>query len=163
MTSEPFFRGSGLAEVAANGVVRLPSGFLAALGARSDGGAIVLALHPRDACVTGTDCGGARRQAARIARLRRIEEEACLATERHHRRARREYGLAEDSTIDGEGRVLLPALLRRRAGIGRFALFVGTGDEFELWDPERARLQGGALADIAGFRLAEAHTEGDGG
>jgi MraZ protein len=39
--------------------------------------------------------------------------------------------------IDQDGRVVLPDSLREHAGIGDEAIFVGVGDKFFLWSPER--------------------------
>jgi MraZ protein len=43
-------------------------------------------------------------------------------------------GHATDVEIDGQGRVLLPPLLREYAGLDRKAVLVGQGKKFELWD-----------------------------
>ncbi|MDA0261338.1 MAG: division/cell wall cluster transcriptional repressor MraZ, partial [Proteobacteria bacterium] len=38
---------------------------------------------------------------------------------------------------DSEGRVILPDELLSHASIGERALFVGLGDSFQIWEPER--------------------------
>ena len=38
---------------------------------------------------------------------------------------------------DGEGRVILPEKFLEHAGIADCALFVGLGDTFQIWDPDR--------------------------
>ncbi len=38
---------------------------------------------------------------------------------------------------DGEGRVILPGELLQHAGIVGRALFVGLGDTFQIWEPDR--------------------------
>jgi MraZ protein len=38
---------------------------------------------------------------------------------------------------DGEGRVIVPAELLSHAAITDYALFVGLGDTFQVWEPER--------------------------
>jgi len=43
---------------------------------------------------------------------------------------------AADCEIDVQGRILLPPLLRRSAGIGREAVVVGVLNRFEVWAPE---------------------------
>lgn len=43
-------------------------------------------------------------------------------------------GHATDVEMDGQGRVLLPPLLREYAGLGKRAVLVGQGKKFELWD-----------------------------
>jgi MraZ protein len=46
-------------------------------------------------------------------------------------------GHATDLTLDGHGRLLLPAELRAFAGLERHAMLIGQGNRFELWDETR--------------------------
>lgn len=43
-------------------------------------------------------------------------------------------GHATDVEVDGQGRILLPPLLREYAGLKKRAVLVGQGKKFELWD-----------------------------
>jgi MraZ protein len=43
-------------------------------------------------------------------------------------------GHATDIEMDGQGRILLPPLLREYAGLKKRAVLVGQGKKFELWD-----------------------------
>ncbi len=43
-------------------------------------------------------------------------------------------GHATDIEMDGQGRILLPPLLRDYAGLDKAAVLVGQGKKFELWD-----------------------------
>jgi MraZ protein len=43
-------------------------------------------------------------------------------------------GHATDTEMDGQGRILLPPLLREYAGLKKHAVLVGQGKKFELWD-----------------------------
>lgn len=43
-------------------------------------------------------------------------------------------GHATDVEMDGQGRILLPPLLREYAGLKKTAVLVGQGKKFELWD-----------------------------
>ena len=43
-------------------------------------------------------------------------------------------GHATDVVLDGNGRVLLPALLRDYAHLDKHAVMVGQGNKFEIWD-----------------------------
>lgn len=45
-------------------------------------------------------------------------------------------GHATDVEMDGQGRILLPPLLREYAGLKKKAVLVGQGKKFELWDEE---------------------------
>ena len=52
---------------------------------------------------------------------------------------RGELGNTQPVSFDSAGRMVLPPMLREFAGIGDLALFWGTIDYFEIWDPMRAR------------------------
>ncbi|MBV9576093.1 MAG: division/cell wall cluster transcriptional repressor MraZ [Gammaproteobacteria bacterium] len=43
-------------------------------------------------------------------------------------------GHATDTEMDGQGRILLPPLLREYARLNKRAVLVGQGKKFELWD-----------------------------
>jgi MraZ protein len=47
------------------------------------------------------------------------------------------FGGAYDTTLDGQGRVLLPAYLRELAKLGGEAVVVGSRDHAEIWAPDR--------------------------
>ncbi len=47
------------------------------------------------------------------------------------------YGDVQVLSIDGDGRIVLPEALRAHAGIGPQVTFVGLGDKFQMWQPER--------------------------
>ena len=42
-----------------------------------------------------------------------------------------------DQMLDGQGRVLLPAALRKKAGMEKAIRFVGVGRYLEIWDEDR--------------------------
>ena len=42
-----------------------------------------------------------------------------------------------DQNLDGQGRLLLPATLRQKAGMDRAICFVGVGRYLEIWDEKR--------------------------
>lgn len=47
------------------------------------------------------------------------------------------YGDVQVLAIDGDGRIVLPEQLRAHAGIVAQVTFVGLGEKFQLWSPER--------------------------
>ena len=47
------------------------------------------------------------------------------------------YGDVQVLAIDGDGRIVLPEPLRAHAGLGAQVAFVGLGDKFQMWQPER--------------------------
>lgn len=47
------------------------------------------------------------------------------------------YGDVQILTVDGDGRIILPEGLRAHAGLSGAVTFVGLGDKFQMWEPER--------------------------
>jgi MraZ protein len=47
------------------------------------------------------------------------------------------YGDVQVLKIDGDGRIVLPDALKTHAGIRSEVAFVGLGQKFQMWDPER--------------------------
>ena len=47
------------------------------------------------------------------------------------------YGDVQVLSIDGDGRIVLPEGLRAHAGLEGSVTFVGLGDKFQMWRPER--------------------------
>ncbi len=45
-------------------------------------------------------------------------------------------GHATDLEMDGQGRILLPAMLRDYAGLTKKAVLIGQGKKLEIWDEE---------------------------
>jgi len=117
---------------------------------------MIVGAHEHDPCLTVYEPGHAPVLQAEIERRRLRDEDSGAPTEAHHARARRTFGFAEDGEIAG-GRLMLPAIMRRKGRIERLVLFVGTGRSFEIWNPEIARDAGDeALRELAEYRLGEA-------
>ena len=53
----------------------------------------------------------------------------------------RRLSLLTDVTYDEAGRFVLPSILREEAGIGDEAVFSGGGDFFQMWSPDRFRVE----------------------
>jgi MraZ protein len=150
------FRGNALRRVGGDGRVRLPAFVRDALDGRGEERRVVLGLHEQAPCLTGYDPGLAPTLQAELERLRLRDESAGAGGGAHWARLHRLFGLAEDAEYEASGRVALPPLIRRRAGIGELALFVGVGASFEIWDPHLAREAGDRdLRDLAEYRLGE--------
>ena len=47
------------------------------------------------------------------------------------------YGDVHVLAIDGDGRIVLPDSLREHAAVSTHVTFVGLGDKFQIWQPER--------------------------
>lgn len=51
------------------------------------------------------------------------------------------YGASENIGIDQDGRIIIPERLRQHARIGGQVTFVGLGEKFQIWEPERFKAQ----------------------
>ncbi|GAB4232192.1 MAG: division/cell wall cluster transcriptional repressor MraZ [Methyloligellaceae bacterium] len=49
------------------------------------------------------------------------------------------YGASENISIDQDGRIIVPERLREHAHIDGQITFVGLGEKFQMWEPERFR------------------------
>ena len=70
---------------------------------------------------------------------------------------RRLYASAAACEVDKQGRILIPANLRDRAGIGKDATLIGVGNRLEIWSPTELAAheeQTGAAYDEALLHLA---------
>lgn len=47
------------------------------------------------------------------------------------------FGLSSHAEMDGTGRIRIPDVMLRRAGIGKDVAIVGVGDHLEIWDQGR--------------------------
>jgi len=63
---------------------------------------------------------------------------------------------AVECELDKLGRILVPAALRRHAGLAREALWAGMGSHVELWSKERFEALRGSILEDESERLAMA-------
>ena len=68
------------------------------------------------------------------------------------------FAATEEVPYDSSGRILMPPMMRRKGEINDLALFLGTGETFQIWNPQ-ALLDDPRipedLKDITRFRLEE--------
>ncbi|MGF1549766.1 MAG: division/cell wall cluster transcriptional repressor MraZ [Sphingomonadaceae bacterium] len=141
--------------VDAKGRVSVPAMLRGVIERRSEARAVVIGAHELDRCLTAYDRGYARYLHAENER-KRLAEEAAGESGGHHARARRTFGIVEEVPYDASGRIVLPPMMRRKAGIEDLALFVGTGGTFEIWNPRIAIESGDDdLKELAAYRLEE--------
>ena len=88
---------------------------------------------------------------------RRLAEQP-LNTTKNRRMRRMSFSAAYDLEADRQGRVLLPASLRRYAQIGESVVTAGMGDFLEIWDKE-AWLRESELLDEEASFIAETSVE----
>lgn len=92
-------------------------------------------------------------------RYRRLQQEIDAKPIGDHGTAalrRRIFGNAVQLQVDGSGRLGLPPEMATAANIKREAMFVGTGGEFEIWDPQayaESETLDQPLADEASARI----------
>lgn len=134
MSGRALFTGHALNAIDAKGRVAIPAGLRQAIEANGDGRNLIIAKHEVDDCLIGYDRGWST---LLHARLERTEDRAADAGRDYsrHNPARRAFGLVEDVPYDASGRFILPPMLKDRAKLTDLALFLGTGDTFEIWNP----------------------------
>lgn len=146
-----FFTGKWMNTVDAKGRVSVPASIRKVVTARTpDAKTMMLARHERDQCIQGFD----KAYLALAYRDMRAQQQSDIergrSTESRFTRSGTLFGSTEEIAVDGSGRIILPPGLRRRASIADTALFVGTGETFEIWSPEIA-LQSTERPDIREF------------
>lgn len=147
------FHGSALCDLDATGSFPVPEFLAGTLATAAGTGDLLLAKHDADACLIGYDRSHLQTLHERSERRRLADETAGRDPRHHHARMRRTFALVEPLRCEA-GRMHVPASLRHLARIGAAALIVGTGDSFEIWNPERALESSDvAFRDLAAFRL----------
>jgi MraZ protein len=153
---EHLHNGSALNAVDAKGRLSVPAFIRAMIERRSPEKLIVLGKHEAEACLIGYDANYKGTVLADVNRRKLRDEEHNVDLRAHHARNRRAFGLTESCAWDSSGRIILPPMMRRVGGIEDLVLFVGAGETFELWNPQRALDSGDPdLAELAAYRLEE--------
>jgi len=153
---EHLFNGSALNAVDGKGRLSVPSFIRAMVERRSPEKVIVIGKHEVDQCLVGYDANYKGSVREDVNRLKLRDEEQGVDRRAHHSRNRRAFSMTESCAWDSSGRIILPPMMRRIAGIEDLVLFLGTGETFELWSPQRAIESGDAdLAELAAYRLEE--------
>lgn len=127
------YHGNALCEVDADGNVSIPAFVEAALPAEL-GADIIVAKHQQDACLVGYGRDHLSTLAGRAERRRLADEERGAEARNHYRRMRSTFGLSERVARDARG-LRIPPAMRHLGKIDDLALFVGAGDNFEIWNP----------------------------
>ncbi len=110
------------------------------------------------ACLSAYDPAYAALKHAKLERLLEKEETGPDAQLEYQQRNLMAFAATEEVPYDSSGRILMPPMMRRKGQIADLALFLGTGETFQIWNPELllkdARIPED-LKDIARFRLEE--------
>ena len=158
MALEHLFQGSALNAVDAKGRVSVPAFLRAVIEKRGDARTIVLAKHDSFPALSAYDPAFAAMRHAKLERLLEKEETSPDAELEYQRRNMMAFAATEETPYDSSGRIVLPPMMRRKGGIEDLALFLGTGETFQIWNPKLflgdARIPED-MKDIARFRLEE--------
>ncbi len=158
MAFEHLFQGSALNAVDAKGRVSVPAFLRAVIERRGDARTIVLAKHDSFPALSAYDPAFAAQRHMKLERLLEKEETNPDAELDYQRRTMMAFAATEETPYDTSGRIVLPPMMRRKGGIEDLALFLGTGETFQIWNPKLflgdARIAED-MKDIARFRLEE--------
>ena len=155
---EHLFQGSALNAVDAKGRVSIPAFLRSVIERRGDARTITLAKHETFPCLSAYDPAYAALKHAKLERLLEKEEtnpDAALAGQQRNLMA---FAATEEVPYDSSGRILMPPMMRMKGKIQDLALFLGTGETFQLWNPDLFLADDNIpedLKDIARFRLQE--------
>ena len=155
---EHLFQGSALNAVDAKGRVSIPSFLRTVIERRGGARTVVLAKHETFPCLSAYDPAYAALKHSKLERLLEKEETNPDAQLEYQQRNLMAFAATEEVPYDSSGRILMPPMMRRKGQIGELALFLGTGETFQVWNPQLllddSRIPED-LKDIARFRLEE--------
>ena len=152
------FQGSALNAVDGKGRVSIPSFLRSVIERRGDAKTIVLAKHENFPCLSAYDPAYAALKHAKLERLLEKEETSPEAQLEYQQRNLMAFAATEEVPYDSSGRIVFPPMMRRKGQIGDLALFLGTGETFQIGSPQLLlddKRIPEDLKDIARFRLEE--------
>jgi MraZ protein len=155
---EHLFQGSALNAVDAKGRVSVPAFLRAVIERRGDARTIVLAKHESFACLSAYDPAYAALKHSKLERLFEKEEGNPAAALDYQQRNLMAFAATEEVPYDSSGRIVLPPMMRRKGQIEDLALYLGTGETFQIWNPRLFLADKNIpedLKDIARYRLEE--------
>ena len=155
---EHLFQGSALNAVDAKGRVSVPAFLRSVIERRGDARTITLAKHESFPALSAYDPAYAALKHSKLERLLEKEETGPDAQIDYEQRNLMAFAATEEVPYDTSGRIVLPPMMRRKGQIDDLALFLGTGETFQIWNPKlflaEPRIPDD-MKDIARFRLEE--------
>lgn len=136
MADRGLFRGHALQGIDAKGRVGIPAPLRATIERNAGDRVLLLGVNETDGSLTGADTGQSQLDYARIER----ERERALEQDRAPRLSSSPlvaFGITEELPFDASGRFIVPSFFRDEAGLEDWAFFIGKGDHFEIWNPQR--------------------------
>ena len=158
MALEHLFQGSALNAVDAKGRVSVPAFLRSVIKRRGDAKTIVLAKHESFPCLSAYDPAYAALKHSKLERLFEKEEGNPAAALDYQQRNLMAFAATEEVPYDSSGRIVLPPMMRRKGGIEDLALYLGTGETFQIWNPRlflKDKNIPEDLKDIVRYRLEE--------
>lgn len=147
------FIGCELWDVDADGIIGVPAFLNEAFGTELASADLLVSRHRTDACLVGYGRDHLCELGTRLERLRENDQAHGRDERFHHCRMRHVFGLTEHMPAV-EGAIRIPPAMRQLGRIGPLALFLGTGDSFEIWNPDLALESGDeGFRDFAAHRL----------
>jgi MraZ protein len=125
---------------------------------RGDARTITLAKHESFPALSAYDPAYAALKHSKLERLLEKEETNPDAQLDYEQRNLMAFAATEEVPYDSSGRIVLPPMMRRKGGIDDLALFLGTGETFQIWNPKLFLAEPRVpddMKDIARFRLEE--------
>ena len=155
---EHLFQGSALNAVDAKGRVSVPAFLRSVIERRGDAKTIVLAKHESFPALSAYDPAYAALKHAKLERLLEKEETNPDAQLEYQQRNLMAFAATEEVPYDSSGRIVFPPMMRRKGKIEELALFLGTGEAFQIWNPKLFLADPRVpedMKDIARYRLEE--------
>ncbi|CAN5498906.1 transcriptional regulator MraZ [soil metagenome] len=157
------YQGYGLQGVDDKGRVSIPSALRNVVEAntpRRDGKdlarIVTIAVHETEPCLVGYD----ETYSQKLQRDLTVRADATTepGAPRNWNPNRLNFGVTDPLPFDASGRFVLQGYPKKYAKIGKFALFLGLGDVFEIWDPATLVANPGTptqLKELASFLMEE--------
>lgn len=158
MALEHLFQGSALNAVDAKSRVSIPAFLRSVIERRGDARTITLAKHENFPCLNAYDPAYAAHRHLKLERLLEKEEISPDAALEYQQRNLMAFAATEEVPYDSSGRILMPPMMRMKGKIEDLALFLGTGETFQIWNPDLLLADDNIpddLKDIARYRLNE--------
>ncbi|SRR5579883_143615 len=133
------FRGVNGINIDAKGRIAMPTRYRDCLKNQSHGH-IVMTIDTEERCLLLYPLGAWEDIENKLAALPSFNPAA-------RRIQRLLIGHATETELDGNGRILLPPLLREYAGLNKKIMLVGQGKKFEIWDEDHWQERRGQWLD----------------
>ena len=130
------FRGHALNAIDAKGRVAIPANIRKTIEANSGQLSFVIGKREGDPCLIGYDQGRAAALKDELRAEEARERDAGRAFDKNNLN-RRAFGTTDDVVFDASGRFIMSKFFRDKAQIADWVLFLGTSDDFEMWNPHQ--------------------------